>query len=686
MSENENYWVLTILVYVHCQVQQLAHRPNLSTKALYNCIIFLNQLKLVKEEPLKNIEQDAKKGPKQKSSLPASLINTYFQIFEFAVNKTLNKDKKKSKIQLNDAMKSRLLGALLTGVNRAHPYLPSDDSAMEQHIDSLYRIAHVAPPSSCTQAFMLLFHLAVGSDTNDVTNSGPADNDNDNESDDKTKKKRKDRFYRALYSKVADPSMLFGRQITLYFNLLYKSMKYDDNISRIVAFAKRLLHTAFHYNPAVTSGAIFLISEVTKIHPGLYNSALTADGHSLSFDSTKREPSAAFTLVNNPNTDEEEEKGEDGNNDPSDACSMWELALSLHHYHPSVCKFSSDIGAIEYNGDPLRDFTLTPFLDKFAFRNPKSIQKIKNKFNRGESVGERRSGLQGGKDAAMALAINDPDFWKKQKNASEQDIFFQKFFVERAKRDEIKGVVRGKKPEEVDALDEAEGKEVDFDWDSDEEEEKFVQGLAEGMMKSSGEKIEYDEEDPDMDDWSDYGGSDGEEPAMDIDPSAFEGMDEEFEDDDDSDDEEQNLVFRESNDGNDDNDSDDEDQEVGFTEPTGEEDDDEDQEVDFTEPTGEEDDDDDDDYDMGTFTGDLDIEEDDSANANANENENENEKGSSFAAASDFEDKINEALKKEGSSRKRSSSIGDEDDINGEETSPKKSKKKRKRAKRKKKT
>ena len=81
---------------------------------------------------------------------------------------------------------------------------------------------------------------------------------------------------------------------------------------------------------------------------------------------------------------------------------------------------------------------------------------------------------------------------------------------------------------------------------------------------------------------------------------------------------------------------------------------------------------------MGTFTGDLDIEEDDSANAN--------EKGSSFAAASDFEDKINEALKKEGSSRKRSSSIGDEDDINGEETSPKKSKKKRKRAKRKKKT
>ena len=613
----------------------------------------------MKEEPLKNIELDAKKGSKQKqkSSLPASLINTYFQIFEFAVNKTLNKDKKKSKIQLNDAMKSRLLGALLTGVNRAHPYLPSDDSAMEQHIDSLYRIAHVAPPSSCTQAFMLLFHLAVGSDTNDVTHSGPTGNDNDNESDDKTKQKRKDRFYRALYSKMADPTMLFGRQITLYFNLLYKSMKYDDNISRIVAFGKRLFHTAFHYNPAVTSGAIFLISEVTKIHPGLYNSALTADGHSLSFDSTTREPSAAFTLVNRSNTGEEEEKGEDGNNDSSDACSMWELSLSLHHYHPSVCKFSSDIGAIEYNGDPLRDFTLAPFLDKFAFRNPKSIQKIKNKFNRGESVGERRSGLQGGKDAAMALAINDPDFWKKQKDASEQDIFFQKFFVERAKRDEIKGVVRGKKAEEVDALDEAEGKEIDFDWDSDEEEEKFVQGLAEGMMKSSGEKIEYDEEDPDMDDWSDYGGSDGEEPAMDIDPSAFEGMDEEFEDDD-SDDEEQNLVFRESNDGNDS--------------------DDEDQEVDFTEPTGEEDDDDDDDYDMGTFTGDLDIEEDDSANAN--------EKGSSFAAASDFEDKINEALKKEGSSRKRSSSIGDEDDINGEETSPKKSKKKRKRAKRKKKT
>ena len=60
-------------------------------------------------------------------------------------------------------MKGRLLGALLTGVNRAHPYLPTKDIGMEEHVDSLYRIAHVSPPSACTQALMLLFHLAVGS-------------------------------------------------------------------------------------------------------------------------------------------------------------------------------------------------------------------------------------------------------------------------------------------------------------------------------------------------------------------------------------------------------------------------------------------------------------------------------------------------------------------------------------------
>lgn len=525
----------------------MAHRPNLSTRALYNCIIFLNQIKLVKEEEDDDDENDgntSEKKPNQhnRSSLPASLINTYFQIFEVAVNNDHNNNTKKKKdksnnknqkvSQLDLAMKGRLLGALLTGVNRAHPYLPTKDIGMEQHVDSLYRIAHVSPPSACTQALMLLFHLAVGSSS--------SKNDEDvvfnfemkkkvDEKEEKVIKSRKDRFYRVLYSKLADPSMFAGRQQTLFFNLLYKAMKYDDNDLRVVAFGKRLLHVACHQCPSVVSGALFLLSEVMKIQPQLESSVFSADGHKVNFDALKREPSAAFSLSEELVV--EVESGEDGNENEEasiEGASMWEIALTLNHYHPTVSKFSSTLNEIDYRGDPLRDFALAPFLDKFAFKNPKSYKKITEKLRRGESIGERRSGLQGNAKALSSLPVNDPKFWKQGNNAiSEQEEFFQKFFVERAKRDATKGIVRGKavKSEEDDAFENEEGKDVDFDWDSDDEEEAFVEKLAESLMEEeSGGKANFDDEDPDMDDWSGYNGSDDEGDDS-FDASQFEDFD-----------------------------------------------------------------------------------------------------------------------------------------------------------------
>ena len=491
------------------KVQQLAHRPNLSSRALYNCIIFLNQLKLVKEkEPDSDDEDPSKKAGKvsqDRTSLPASLINTYFQIFEVAVNKgkkeSGKKAKKKEAMKMDLAMKGRLLGALLTGVNRAHPYLPTKDTGMEQHVDSLYKIAHVSPPSACTQALMLLFHLAVGSSSDNI-----GENVQKSKGDTKVVSSRKDRFYRVLYSKLSDPTMFAGRQMTLFFNLIYKAMKYDDKGIRVVAFGKRLLHEAFHHSPSVVSGALFLVAEVMKSQPLLQSSIFSTEGNGSIFNPVKREPSVAFDVIDD---------NKNGNGTTVDAASLWEISLTISHYHPTVSKFSSSMDEINYRGDPLRDFALVPFLDKFAFRNPKSAKKITEKLRRGESIGERRSGLQGNINALASLPVNDPNFWKKKNSVSEQDEFFQKFFEERAKRDDVKGITRGKKQEksdENDALEAAEGREVSFDWDTDEEEEAFVEQLAERLMESAnGGKVNFDDEDPDMDDWSDYDGSDNEE-------------------------------------------------------------------------------------------------------------------------------------------------------------------------------
>jgi len=495
------------------EVQQLAYRPHLSSRALYNCITFLNQLKLVNKEESTDLAStdDQKKGkPDESFSLPASLVNTYFQLFEVAVNKGHSSTKKKRRDTAAAAMKSRLLGALLTGVNRAHPYLPSKDVGMEQHVDALYKISHISPPSVRTQALMLLFHLAVGS------GGEPSRGNNISESE----ASRKDRFYRALYSKVGDPIMLSaGRQLTLFFNLIYKAMKNDTNDARVIAFGKRLLHVTFHATPATISGALFLLSEVVKHQPSLHASVFSTSGHLSTFCPLKREPSAAFTPVvkSTDKTDVNElEKLDDTVN--TNTASIWELALTLHHYHPTVSKFSSSLSDIKYNGDPLRDFTLAPFLDKFAFRNPKTLKKINKK-----SIGARRSGLEAGKLSVASLPMNDPSVWKNEETkASEREDFFKKFFVERARRDVLKGINRGESAfEETHALENAENKEVDLDWDTDEEEDEFVQNLAEKLMENSaGEMVNFDDEDPDVEGWDDVDVEDSDSNVDDNDDSS----------------------------------------------------------------------------------------------------------------------------------------------------------------------
>jgi len=92
-----------------------------------------------------------------------SLIKTYFYLFEVAANMSKKRNVRNSSVGKGaGAMTNRLLSAILTGVNRAHPYLPSEDSFMEEHIDTLYRISHISSPSVCTQALMLLFHVVIG--------------------------------------------------------------------------------------------------------------------------------------------------------------------------------------------------------------------------------------------------------------------------------------------------------------------------------------------------------------------------------------------------------------------------------------------------------------------------------------------------------------------------------------------
>lgn len=59
----------------------------------------------------------------------------------------------------------------------------------------------------------------------------------------------------------------------------------------------------------------------------------------------------------------------------SEKTSSWEMRFLARHYHPSVCSFADSVIShkfVEYDGDPLHDFSLKHFLDRFVRKKPKA--------------------------------------------------------------------------------------------------------------------------------------------------------------------------------------------------------------------------------------------------------------------------------------------------------------------------
>ena len=107
--------------------------------------------------------------------------------------------------------------------------------------DALFRIVHTAPFNTGVQALMLLLHVMVARDI------------------------LSERFYRTLYQKLFDPDLRLVTKYTMFLNVVYKSMKIDDEPNRVLSFAKRLLQLCLSTtNSSFTCGVLFLISEVGK--------------------------------------------------------------------------------------------------------------------------------------------------------------------------------------------------------------------------------------------------------------------------------------------------------------------------------------------------------------------------------------------------------------------------------------
>jgi len=334
-----------------------------------------------------------------------------------------------------------------------------------------------------------------------------------------------DRFYQALYAKLLDPSIKASSKQAVFLNVLYKSLKSDPFLHRVKAFVKRILQVCSFQQPAFICGTLFMISELTKLKPGI--KSLTQqpeeeDDEEHFVDIPSDEDNDSYTTPQDLTTHGGESQAHRVNTPkgPSTEASLggtqrsqtykphqrnplfsgaensclWELDRLSKHYHPSVCLFARTLMKaedIEYKGDPLQDFTLMRFLDRFVYKNPKKKER------------DHGGSLMQPKTSSSRLAeepVNTKAFLlKKEEDIREDELFFHRYFKQKAEKENK----RKKKPNDSD--DETsematnfgnvqeEGSSLEFNFASEVKSAK-KRGASANKHAASDEEDEVDEE------------------------------------------------------------------------------------------------------------------------------------------------------------------------------------------------
>ncbi|CAD5120512.1 DgyrCDS9078 [Dimorphilus gyrociliatus] len=478
------------------EVERLLYRANIAVKAQYYSICFLNQIHFQKDE----------------KNLASRLLKTYFSFFKAFVQK---KD-----------VDNKIMSALLIGVNRAFPFAKDDQTNILSEIEPLYKLIHTVNFNTSLQALMLLYQVMDASDN------------------------ISDRYYMALYRKMLDPALKNSSKQVQFLNILFKSIRKDTSEKRVKAFVKRLLAICCVNSPNFICGALLIVSEICSEKKNLLvtekydedsDDEERFEDQADEEDETKekengidsvdvKSPTNKSSWIHKKNlgTTQETSTYQPNVRNPlycnADHECVWELQKLEAHYHPSVSLFAKNLlnnEKIKYGGDPLNDFTLIRFLDRFVFRNPK--KHLKDPEEKKEKKKQKNYN---------DIAVNSEEFAKKkEEDVSVNDVFFHRYFTQQSAKYKSGGA--GSDDDDV----------------SDDEFEDFLDGVKKSKKttkkKSKKDDDDYDDnsdEDADIDSDEDIDlGSD-----EDIDMgSAEEDFEDEMDDIDDEGDEDDSDDFEE---------------------------------------------------------------------------------------------------------------------------------------------
>ncbi|KAF3061717.1 Ribosome biogenesis protein MAK21 [Daldinia childiae] len=437
ISSRASYLLLQLLnthpgmkqIVIRSIEQDILFRPGQQIRAKYYAINTLNQTILSTKEP----------------QVADSLLNIYFGLFVALLKSgelsqhdgnpdTSKRDKRKQKKNPKQTKKAedkaqaspgdreaaeKLVSAILTGVNRAVPFSQAEQSTLESHLDTLFRITHSSNFNTSIQALLLVQQLSS------------------------TRHIATERFYRTLYESLLDPRLSTSSKQALYLNLLYRSLKSDVDVRRVKAFVKRMLQVLNLHQPSFVCGIIYLIIDLCTTFPDLKTLINEPEEH----DEAEAVPGVASdapteaAVIDGPGAQSKKvEDVYDGRKrDPeysnAHRSCLWELLPFIRHFHPSVDVYASClINGQEIAQKPdLANHTLIAFLDKFVYRNAKAADTSKGvSIMQPVAASGQGSILLSSRPSAKGAGstLNSAEFWnKKSEDVAVEDVFFHEYFT-----------------------------------------------------------------------------------------------------------------------------------------------------------------------------------------------------------------------------------------------------------------
>ncbi|KAI9596717.1 CBF/Mak21 family-domain-containing protein [Syncephalis fuscata] len=409
----------------------LVHSPD--TMAQYYAIVTLNQVILTRND----------------TEAANQLVDLYFVYFRKLLKRQQDEqlkrtgtptkkssNGKKNKKQLERERKAeetaqarmtvetKMIAQVLTGVNRAFPFAKVADDVYENHLDTLFKIAHTGTFNVVVQALKLIFQTSSA------------------------KQAVSDRFYRVLYESLLDSRLAASSKQAMYLNLLYRALKGDLVLNRTLwLWCTFLISELIAEKPALKTMMTQPEDDdqeehFTDVIDNDHDDGNNSD-HSDTSDTNPNITKNDHTKPNNiANTNKYDGRKRDPQYTGAEYSCLWELVLLAKHFHPSLMHHVECLltGERITEMPQLHLHTLSHFLDRFVYRNPKkpttsngsialrgtSIMQPAERdplSSTGLFVWQRQSGMM-----ADELTVNSEQFLK-QTDVKANELFFHKFFT-----------------------------------------------------------------------------------------------------------------------------------------------------------------------------------------------------------------------------------------------------------------